>query len=458
MTSPTRSPFREVAALAIPVSLEMVVALVMNFINQIVVGGLGASAIAAVGFANSITFIAVLTLGALGSSVSIMAARAHGGGRLHELNSVMHVALIVGFVISTLLIAAPVLIPTQVLDAAGGSDSVVAIGSQYLRIQAIALVPNVASRVVAGVMRSTGHTRGPLVATTVATVLNTLLSYVLVYGVGPAPELGVEGAAIASLIAAALNLSILIVMAYGVDRVIRWELPDTRREWWSVTKPLFVFAAPLALTELVWSLGGYLYNVIFQRLGDEALAAAQIAGTLEAVFILASIGLMTAATTLIGRSIGQGDARAARQWIRRIRRAGYATAIAFGALYFASTLSLHLLFPKVTDEVLHLAFIGIAINAVFQWVKVQNMVLGVGVLPSGSDLKGVVLGDAVGVGVAGLPVSILLGLFTPLAFAGVVLGRISEEIVKFWLFIRRTRRIDWDALAIEHGSGAGLDI
>lgn len=458
MTSTPRSPLREVAALAIPVSLEMVVALVMNFINQIVVGGLGTTAIAAVGFANSITFIVILTLGALGGSVSIMAARAHGGGRLHELNSLVHVALFVGLGVSVLFALLPALFPAAVLRLAGGSPTVVETGSHYLRFTAIGLLPLIANRVIAGVMRSTGHTRGPLVATTVATVFNTLLGYALVYGIGPFPSLGVVGAGVASLTASLLNLTIVCVMAYGIDRIIRWELPSTAREWWAITKPLFVFAAPLALTELVWSLGGYFYNVIFQRLGDEALAAAQVAGTLEAVFILASFGLMTAATTLIGRSIGQGDAGAARQWVRRLMKAGYATAAVFGLLYLASILILGPLFPKVDVEVRHLAAVAIAINAAFQWAKVQNMVLGGGLLPGGNDLKAVVLGDSVGVGVAGLPLAIGLGLFTPLGFIGVLIGRSAEELLKLAIFRRRLRRIDWESLAREHGSGSGEGI
>lgn len=455
MTPTPRSPLREVAALAIPVSLEMVVALVMNFINQIVVGGLGTTAIAAVGFANSITFIVILTLGALGGSVSIMAARAHGGGRLHELNSLVHVALFVGLGVSALFALLPVLFPAEVLRLAGGSATVVETGADYLRFSAIGLLPLIANRVIAGVMRSTGHTRGPLVATTIATVFNTLLGYGLVYGLGPLPALGVVGAGVASLTASLLNLTIVCVMAYGIDRIISWELPGTGREWWTITKPLFVFAAPLALTELVWSLGGYFYNVIFQRLGDEALAAAQVAGTLEAVFILASFGLMTAATTLIGRSIGQGDAVAARQWVRRLIKSGYATATLFGLLYAASILVLGPLFPKVDDEVRHLAAIAIAINAAFQWAKVQNMVIGGGLLPGGNDLKAVVLGDSVGVGVAGLPLAIGLGLFTPLGFIGVLVGRSAEELLKLAIFRRRLKRIDWEALALEHGAGAG---
>ena len=453
MSTPIRTPQREIAALAIPVSLEMVVALVMNFINQVVVGGLGTTAIAAVGFANSITFIMMLTLGALGGSVSIMAARAHGGGRLHELNALVHVALFVGLGISAAFVALPAFFPTNVLTLAGGSATVVAAGDEYLRYTALSLLPTVATRVVAGVMRSTGHTRGPLIATTIATVLNTLLGFLLVYGTGPFPALGVAGAGIAAIISTTLNFVIVAFMAYGSTHIIHWELPASLREWWDLTKPLFIFAAPLALTELVWSLGGYLYNVIFQRLGDEALAAAQIALSIESVFILASFGLMTAATTLIGRSIGQGDGAAAMDWVARLRRTGLFTALVFGTMYLASVLALEALFPRVDSHVRDLAFIAIVVGAAFQWVKVQNMVIGGGVLPSGSDLKGVVTGDSIGVAI-GIPLAVALGLWTPLAFIGVLVARTAEELVKSYIFLRRLRRIDWSRLAFEHGADA----
>jgi Na+-driven multidrug efflux pump len=70
---------RLIASIAVPVSLEMVLSLVLSFVNQVIVGVLGATAIASVGFANSLVFILIITLGALGVSVSILVARAFGG-------------------------------------------------------------------------------------------------------------------------------------------------------------------------------------------------------------------------------------------------------------------------------------------------------------------------------------------------------------------------------------------
>ena len=80
----TISRSRQIARIAIPVSLEYVVMLGLNFVNQIIVGGLGALAIAAVGFANSLTFILVITLSALGVSVQILVSRAYGARRVHD--------------------------------------------------------------------------------------------------------------------------------------------------------------------------------------------------------------------------------------------------------------------------------------------------------------------------------------------------------------------------------------
>lgn len=69
---------REIASIAVPVSLEMVIQLVLTFINQIIVGVLGAVAVAAVGLTGSLSFLFFVTLGALGSGTSILIARRAG--------------------------------------------------------------------------------------------------------------------------------------------------------------------------------------------------------------------------------------------------------------------------------------------------------------------------------------------------------------------------------------------
>ena len=150
-----------------PVSLEFVFMLVLNFVNQVVVGALGATAIAAVGFANSLVFILVLTLGALGASVSILVARAHGSGRRHEMNTSVTAALLVAGLLAAVTSAPAFLSAGSLLRLTGASQTVSAVGTGYLRLMTLSLVPTVLSAILSGVMRSTGHARSPMVATLV---------------------------------------------------------------------------------------------------------------------------------------------------------------------------------------------------------------------------------------------------------------------------------------------------
>ena len=126
-----------------PVSLEFVLMLVLNFVNQVVVGALGATAIAAVGFANSLVFILVLTLGALGASVSILVARAHGSGRRHEMNTSVTAALLVAGLLAAVTSAPAFLAAGSLLRLTGASPTVAAVGSGYLRLMTLSLVPTV---------------------------------------------------------------------------------------------------------------------------------------------------------------------------------------------------------------------------------------------------------------------------------------------------------------------------
>jgi len=150
--------------------------------------------------------------------------------------------------------------------------------------------------------------------------------------------------------------------------------------------------------------------------------------------------------------VGRGDGRGAAAWVRRIKKTGTVTGVAFGVLYGTTALVLPYLFHDMTDEVRTMATVGIALYAISQVVKVRNMILGAGVLPSAGDVRGVIFGDVVGAFVVGLPLAVVLGLHTPLGVVGVFAARVIEELAKVVIFSRRTRRVRWDAVGTRSAS------
>lgn len=435
---------REISKIAIPVSLEFVIMLGLNWVNQVIVGALGAIAIASVGFANSITFILIVTLGAVGVSVSVLVSRAFGGNRVHELNVTVTIAIAFSVAVSTFFALIMLAWPHQLMDFSGASPEVANTGIDYLRFTAVSLIPNIVSAVLSGVLRATDHPKSPLFATLPTVVLNTLLGFTLVFGFGPLPAMGVAGAGLATLITATLKMLILGYQAYVFHNVANWELPNSIKETFEVIKPLFVLAIPLGITELVWTVGIFAYNIVLQKLGNLPLAAGQIATAIEGIFIVASIGLASAGQVLVGRAVGAHDTSLALYWIKKIKRYGIYTSVLFGSMFASTTLLLGVLYQEAGQEVRNLAVIGILIQALMQPIKVRNMLLGAMVLPNANDAKGIIWGDLLGAFVVGVPAAILLGFPAGWGFVGVMVARALDEIVKVVVFTYRERKIDWE--------------
>ena len=442
-----QSQNREIYKIAIPVSLEFVIMLALNWVNQVIVGGLGAIAIASVGFANSMTFILMVTLGAIGVSVSVLVSRAFGGKRLHELNVTVSIAILFSVSVTAFFAMIMWLWPHELMVLSGASKEVSETGVQYLQFTALSLIPNMMSAVLSGLLRATDHAKSPLYATLSTVVLNTVLGYMFVFGFGPITAMGVSGAGLATLITATLKMAILMYQAYVLHDVANWEMPESLKETVSVIKPLFVLAVPLGITELVWTVGIFAYNVVQQKLGNLPLAAAQIANALEGIFIVASVGLASAGQVLVGRAIGAHDSALAKVWIKKVKQLGIYTSVAFGILFASTSFLLAPLYPEAGEEVRNLAIFAILVNALMQPVKVRNMLLGGMVLPNGNDTRGIIYGDLIGALVIGVPLAVVLGFPVGLGFAGVLIARSLDEIAKVVIFTYRARKIDWDDVA-----------
>jgi MATE family, multidrug efflux pump len=433
---------RDIARIAVPVGLEMVFQLVLGVIDQLIVGALGAVAIAAVGLSNSVISVASFTLTMLGTGTAILVARAQGGGQTHAIGRISSVALLLAVVLALALALPWAVFATPFLFGIGAEPQIVAAGQGYFQVVALTLPLAVIGAVASATLRALGRARVPMITTMIAVSLNTLLGYVLVFGLGPFPALGVAGAAWATLAAQATKAALLLSYLYGRRSGMRWELPSTLAHWRRISRALLEPTLPLAAKELFWSGGMFLYTLLFALAGTSALAASQIAATLEAVFIVASIGLMTAATILIGQAIGAGDAALAHTRTRALLRTGALAGLACSALYLGTIALLPIFYPHVGAEVLQIAFWCIVVNSLVHSVKVRNMIL-VGILPSGGDVRGLVVGDIVGTCVIGLPLAYLLGFSLGLGAWGILIARVVEEIVKTFFFGWRVGRFGW---------------
>jgi Na+-driven multidrug efflux pump len=158
-----------------PVSLEAVFQMGFNVIDQIIVGLLGAGAVAAVGLSNSIASIALLLYASASVGAGVMAARAFGRKDLGEVSRIaaagQALAGGLGLLTALLLVAFSQLL----LRLAGADQKLTGSADTYFRLYAVSIAPMILSAVTSAVFRSLNAPRTPLVITSVAVVLNTAI-------------------------------------------------------------------------------------------------------------------------------------------------------------------------------------------------------------------------------------------------------------------------------------------
>lgn len=427
---------REITKIAVPVSLESLLQLGLGFINQIIVGTLGVTAIAAVGLANNTFFIGVLCLSVFASGCSIMAAKALGQNDQKALAHVSSVSL--GFaLLLSLLIAMPIAASgVSFLRLVGATDAIATEGGAFLSVLALSLPLMTAGFVVSAVFRTIGQPRVPLVVTVVTLSITPILAWLFVVYFA----WGAIGAAWATLITQSLRAVLLLGLLYASRWGIRFALPN-----WAQSRLILLEMMPLVLplfvTEIVFSSGLFVYALIAEKVGTAELAILQIVSTLETVFFAGGIGLHTAATILVSKAVGGSERKEVMRVASSLWHVGLKVGLGLGLLFALSGFLVPILFPNTTVQVQQFAFWGVILNACFIPVKFANMI-GFGVLSGGRDTRFLLFSDVITVVVVGLPISYFLAL--NLGLWGVFLGRLlGEESVRLAMIAWRYRSGLW---------------
>jgi putative MATE family efflux protein len=441
---------REIIKIAIPVSLETVFQVALGFVNQVIVGTVGTATIAAVGLANNVLFIGILCLNVLGSGCSILISKALGAGDQLAVSRIASLSLAAALLISSAIAVPLFLFAIPFLTSVGTAPEIAVIAGPYLSLSALTLPLITLSVVTSSVFRATGQARVPMIVTISAVALTPLLAWWFVIPM----QMGAIGAALAGVLTQALRTTVLMGLLFTTSRGIRFVWPDAI-EARTLLTTMLTLTWPLFVTEILFSGGIFLYALMVERLGTPELAAFQIVATLEPVFITAAFGFNAAATILVAQAIGRADRPGIWQTSNSILKLGAISAVGFGLLFAASGFLLPIFFANTTPQVQSWAFWAIIVSAVFQVVKVSNMIF-FGVISSGGDTRFLLFSDFLTVFVLGLPAAYLLAFTFHWGFWGVILGRvIAEETLRVGMFFWRYKTGVW--FKLEPSNGAAHD-
>lgn len=434
--------YRRLYKIALPIATQHFIMSSLNMVGVMMIGQLGDTPVAAVGLANQIFFLLNLVLFGINSGMAIFTAQLWGKKDIPNIHRVLGLALSLGAFVGLFFFGVAQFAPQAAMGIYSKDPAVIALGSQYLRIFGWSFLFLPVTYGFASVLRSTGEVRIPLIVTISALSLNTLLSYCLIFGNFGLPRLETQGAAIAVLIARVFEMTLLLWITYQkrtpaaarVNQLFDLNISFMGR----VLKPVL----PVALNELFWSLGITTYNVVYARIGTDAIAAMNIASSIDSLALVIFSGIGNACAILVGNQIGAGDEENAYRYAVRSLSLGVVGGILVGGVILAGSGAMLTLY-KVSPQVIDSAHKVLMIIGLSLWLRVTNLILFVGVLRSGGDTRFAFLLDAVIIWVLGVPMAFLGGFVFHLPVYWVYLMVLSEEITKCILGMFRVFSRKW---------------
>lgn len=357
---------KAIFVLAIPMVLEMVMESVFAVADIFFVGKLGANAIATVGITESlITIVYALGIG-LSTGVSAMVSRRIGEKKYKEAARSAYQSIATGLIISIVIAVPGVIFAKDILELMGAEPVIVDEMSGYTAIMLGGNASIILLFIINGVFRSAGNPVLSMYVLWFANGINIILDPLLIFGIGPFPELGVKGAAIATTIGRSMAVLLQVYLLIKGKGRIKFKgmslLPDKRLikrllnlSWGSISQYIVATSSWIILVRII---------AIY---GSEVLAGYTIAIRIVVFALLPSFGISNAAATLVGQNLGakQHDRAEKSAWI-----VGKTTMVTMGilglimVLFPATFLGIFSTNPVIVDygvqglRIISLGFIG----------------------------------------------------------------------------------------------------
>ncbi len=329
---------RSVVLLAIPMMLEMAMESVFILVDIYWVSRLGAEAVAAVGLTEAV--LTLLYAVAIGLSMGVTAhvARRVGENDLPAARVVAAQTIWVALAAAVLIGVGGLAFAEEILRAMGATEAVVADGRLYTQIMLGGAVTILLIFLLNAIFRGAGNAVIAMRALWIANGVNLALDPLLIFGIGPFPELGVAGAAVATNIGRGVGVLYQVVcLTHGATR-IRFGLSDMRIDTRVMFRLLRVSLG--AVLQFLIATTSYLFLMrIVARYGSAAVAGFTIGIRLFAFTFLPAWGLGNAAATLMGQNLGAGqpERAAASAWRAAAYNAVFLTSVALVFIAFAET-------------------------------------------------------------------------------------------------------------------------
>ncbi len=346
----TKIPLRRaVFLLAVPMVLELVLESTFAVVDIFFVAKLGPSAVATVGLTESYLFLLYAVAMGLAMSVTAVVARRIGEGKREEAAITAVQAILVALLVSIPPALVGILFAPDMLRLMGADAWAIEHGYRYTQWMLGGNAVIMLLFVINAIYRGAGDAAIAMRVLWLSNGLNILLCPLLIFGLGPVPALGIEGAAVATNIGRGTGVLFQLWVLFRGGKHIRVAASQLKVHGailWNIIRTSLGGIGQMIVAMTSWI---FLMRIL-ASVGSEAVAGATIAIRIMMFTLMPAWGMSNAAATLVGQNLGANEPGRAEASVWRIGWYNMAFTVAISVLFFAMPNELIALFtadPKV---------------------------------------------------------------------------------------------------------------
>lgn len=289
--------------LAIPSILSMFIQALYNVVDSIFVARISEDALAALSLAFPIQMILISIAVGTGVGTSSLISRLLGQGKEKRASNVAEHVLLISLLYGGVTAIAGIFFSKYLIQAFTDNAILIDYGTRYIRIILIGSTAMFIPMISNNILRGEGNTFIPMITMLIGSIINIVLDPLLIFGIGPFPEMGIEGAAIATVFARLISGTFIVFMLFKGNNQVKLNLKYFKFDF-SIIKGIYQVGFPAMTMQLLASFMIAGLNVILGNYSSTAIAALGIYFKLQSFVFMPVFGLNQGYMPIIGYNYG----------------------------------------------------------------------------------------------------------------------------------------------------------
>lgn len=434
-----RSLRKEIVRLALPIALQQFMTALVGACDAIMLGKLSQDAMSAVSLATQVTFVFNLFMFAFMAGENMFVAQYYGKGDYTGISQVFSLVTKICGCIAVVFLAGTLFFPEQLMRILTNEETLVVLGSEYLRVIGISYVFSGIAQTFLAIMKNCGAVNMSTMINGVMVILNIALNAVFIFGLSGFPKMGIKGAALATVLATVVQFLWSVGYVLCRIRAVKFSLRSCEKKLFG---RFWQKAVPLLINNLAWGIGFSMYSVIMGHLGTDAVAANGIANISKNLVVCFCLGLGNAGSIIVGNRLGADRLQEAKEVGETLTKTAIIAGIVSGLVLIALSPFITKMVDLTPTARGYLQKMLLISSYYIAGKSVNCMTIG-GIFAAGGDSKFGMLCDSVTLWCIIVPLGCICAFILKLPVMVVYFVLNLDEIIKLPVVYKHYKKYKW---------------